>query len=104
MSINFRLPFLLLLLLPLPLFTLLPTSTAAAHEQLQVGVILDRATWIGNVSWTCIAMAAEDFYRINPNYSSRLSLHLRETDAEDAVSAASAGDYLLMILVCSSLI
>ncbi|XP_074567998.1 glutamate receptor 2.9-like [Curcuma longa] len=89
---NFRLPFLLLLL---PLFTLLPTSTQAAHEHLQVGVILDRATLIGNVSWTCIAMAAEDFYTTYPNYSSRLSLHWRDTDDEDAVSAASAALDLL---------
>ncbi|KAG6475430.1 glutamate receptor 2.9-like [Zingiber officinale] len=79
----------------LPLFGLLPTSTAAAHENLQVGVILDRSTWIGNVSWTCIAMAANDFYTEYPNYSTRLSLHWRDTSDEGAIPAASAALDLL---------
>ncbi|KAI5004306.1 hypothetical protein ZWY2020_031549 [Hordeum vulgare] len=57
-----------------------------------VGVILDRTTWVGNMSWTCIELALEDFYAdaSHAGYRTRLKLHLRDT-GPDAVEAASAG-------------
>ncbi|KAI5012494.1 hypothetical protein ZWY2020_024760 [Hordeum vulgare] len=55
-----------------------------------VGVILDRTTWVGNRSWTCIELALEDFYAdaSHAGYRTRLKLHLRDT-GPDAVEAAS---------------
>uniref|UniRef100_A0ACD5Y1U5 Uncharacterized protein n=1 Tax=Avena sativa TaxID=4498 RepID=A0ACD5Y1U5_AVESA len=70
---------------------------APQRQQLvDVGVILDRKTWVGDMSWTCIELAMEEFYA-NPchaNYSTRLKLHLRDTGS-GAVSAAAAGVDLL---------
>jgi hypothetical protein len=62
------------------------------QQVVDVGVILDRKTWVGNISWTCIELAMEDFYASprHAGYSTRLKLHLRDTGL-DAVSAAAAG-------------
>ncbi|KAI5003895.1 hypothetical protein ZWY2020_031138 [Hordeum vulgare] len=56
-----------------------------------MGVILNRTTWVGNMSWTCIELALEDFYAeaSHAGYRTRLKLHLRDT-GPDAVEAASA--------------
>ncbi|XP_038981733.1 glutamate receptor 2.2-like [Phoenix dactylifera] len=100
------------LLLPLPflLFQLLVSSSLGIGPQkafaqaggtlaestvpFDVGVILDTRSWIGNISWTCMSLAVEDFYAARPNYTTRLRIHLRDTD-EDAFSAASAAIDLL---------
>jgi hypothetical protein len=65
---------------------------ALRPQVVDVGVILDRKTWVGNMSWTCIELALEEFYAHprHANYSTRLKLHLRDT-VVDAVSAAAAG-------------
>jgi hypothetical protein len=67
---------------------------ALRPQVVDVGVILDRKTWVGNISWTCIELAMEDFYASprHAGYSTRLKLHLRDTGL-DAVSAAAAGIY-----------
>ncbi|KAE8784573.1 Glutamate receptor 2.7 [Hordeum vulgare] len=61
-----------------------------------VGVILDRTTWVGNMSWTCMELAVEDFYADagQAGHGTRLKLHLRDT-GPDAVDAAAAGVDLL---------
>ncbi|CAN6217739.1 unnamed protein product [Urochloa humidicola] len=66
------------------------------RRAVDVGVILDRATWVGNVSWACMEMALEDFYADarHAGYSTRVGLHLRDT-GPSAVDAASAGVDLL---------
>jgi hypothetical protein len=66
-------------------------------QVVDVGVILDKETWVGNISWTCIELALEDFYTDprHAGYSTRLKLHLRDTGL-DAVSAATAGTYGLI--------
>ncbi|CAN6196019.1 unnamed protein product [Urochloa humidicola] len=66
------------------------------RRAVDVGVILDRATWVGNVSWACMEMALEDFYADarHSGYSTRVGLHLRDT-GPSAVDAASAGVDLL---------
>ncbi|KAG8050141.1 hypothetical protein GUJ93_ZPchr0009g587 [Zizania palustris] len=68
----------------------------AVRRRVDVGVILDRSTWLGNISWACMELAMEDFYADveHSNFSSRLRLHLRDT-GPDAVAAASAGVDLL---------
>ncbi|KAM0880681.1 hypothetical protein ACQ4PT_033389 [Festuca glaucescens] len=64
---------------------------APRPQVVDVGVILDRKTWVGNISWTCIELAMEDFYASprHASYTTRLKLHLRDTGL-DAVSAAAA--------------
>ncbi|XP_065010062.1 glutamate receptor 2.8-like [Musa acuminata AAA Group] len=86
-------------LLPVLLLLLLSSSLSyrprgALAAQFDVGVILDRKTWIGKISRTCMIMAVEDFYKANPDYTTRLSLHWRDTD-NSSISAASAALDLL---------
>ncbi|CAL5081564.1 unnamed protein product [Urochloa decumbens] len=66
------------------------------RRAVDVGVILDRATWLGNISWACMEMALEDFYTDarHASYNTRVRLHLRDT-GPSAVDAASAGVDLL---------
>ncbi|XP_039119938.1 glutamate receptor 2.7-like [Dioscorea cayenensis subsp. rotundata] len=60
-----------------------------------VGVILDTKTWVGNISWRCMAMAMEDFYNSHSNFTKKLSLHLRDVNKDDRVASASAAIDLL---------
>lgn len=66
---------------------------------MDVGVILDRTTWLGNVSWACMELALEDFYADAryASYSTRVRLHLRDTgpSAVDAASAGKSGELAL---------
>lgn len=62
----------------------------AADRTVDVGVILDTSTWIGNISWSCMPMALDDFYAAHPNYTTRLKLHLRDS-GKTAFGAADAG-------------
>ncbi|KAL6656052.1 hypothetical protein ACP70R_006878 [Stipagrostis hirtigluma subsp. patula] len=68
------------------------TAVAAGGRRVDVGVILDLRTWVGNMSWACMEMALEDFYgdARHGNYSTRVRLQLRDTGPA-AVDAASAG-------------
>lgn len=63
-----------------------------ARRVVDVGVILDQTTWLGNISWASMELALEDFYadEQHANYSTRGRLHLRNT-GPDPVDAASAG-------------
>ncbi|KAM0939244.1 putative periplasmic binding protein-like I [Dioscorea sansibarensis] len=60
-----------------------------------VGVILDTKTWMGNISWRCMAMAMEDFYNSHSNFTKKLSLHLQDVNKDDRVASASAALDLL---------
>lgn len=69
-------------------------GAGGARRRVDVGVILDRTTWLGNISWACMELALEDFYAdaSHANYSTRVRLYLRDTPAgPSAVDAASAG-------------
>ncbi|KAL6846183.1 hypothetical protein ACP4OV_023631 [Aristida adscensionis] len=72
-----------------------PAAPVGAVRRVDVGVILDRRTWVGNISWACMELALEDFYggarwrRRRGGYSTRVRLHLRDT-GPDPVDAASA--------------
>ncbi|CAD6219185.1 unnamed protein product [Miscanthus lutarioriparius] len=73
-------------------------AAGAGERRVDVGVILDRTTWLGNISWACMELALEDFYAdaSHASYSTRVRLHLRDTPAGPrAVDAASAGVDLL---------
>jgi hypothetical protein len=76
-----------------------PAPGAAGERRrvdVDVGVILDRTTWLGNISWACMELALQDFYADDDaGYSSRVRLHLRDAPAgPSAVDAASAGTYV----------
>ncbi|KAG0479619.1 hypothetical protein HPP92_010477 [Vanilla planifolia] len=90
----------LLYLLPSILFFSLLLGTRAqtgGADQIipfDVGVVLEMDSWIGNISWSCMKMAVDDFYKVNSGYSTRLSLHLRDS-GDDAFGAAVAAIDLL---------
>ena len=54
-----------------------------------VGVMLDLATGLGKKSLLSLEMALEDFYAAHPNFTTRVELHVRDSD-RDVVTAASA--------------
>ncbi|OIT38033.1 glutamate receptor 2.8 [Nicotiana attenuata] len=60
----------------------------------QVGVILDLKSVVGSMGLSCMSIALSDFYSIHSNYSTRLSLHVRDSQ-EQAIEAAAAGLNLL---------
>ncbi|TVU12247.1 hypothetical protein EJB05_45882, partial [Eragrostis curvula] len=64
-------------------------ATAAATVPVHVGVILDLATELGKKSLLSLEMALEDFYAAHPNFTTRLSLRVRDSE-RDVVTAASA--------------
>ncbi|GJM98779.1 hypothetical protein PR202_ga15817 [Eleusine coracana subsp. coracana] len=68
------------------------STGVGVRRVVDVGVILDRTTWLGNISWASMELAMDDFYADarHANYSTRVRLHLRNT-GPDAVDAASAG-------------
>ncbi|KAK3130093.1 hypothetical protein QOZ80_6BG0488780 [Eleusine coracana subsp. coracana] len=72
------------------------STGVGVRRVVDVGVILDRTTWLGNISWASMELAMDDFYADarHANYSTRVRLHLRNT-GPDAVDAASAGVDLL---------
>jgi glutamate receptor, ionotropic, plant len=84
------------------------TSERNNVTDVKVGVILDTSSWNGGISWRCMQMALENFYAAYPNYTTRISLvlrdlksnHLDHTDDDadgDAFGAAVAGCSLLFI-------
>ncbi|XP_020570687.1 glutamate receptor 2.9-like [Phalaenopsis equestris] len=91
-----RHPFCLVFLLSLVLRAEAQVGGEGVHGRIQidVGVILDVESWIGNISLSCMRMAVEDFYAVNSGYSTRISLHLRDSGG-DAFGAASAAIDLL---------
>ncbi|KAJ8553182.1 hypothetical protein K7X08_023860 [Anisodus acutangulus] len=60
----------------------------------QVGVILDLKSVVGSMGLSCMSMALSDFYSIHSNYSTRLSLHVRDSQGQ-VIEAAAAGLDLL---------
>ncbi|XP_039115621.1 glutamate receptor 2.7-like [Dioscorea cayenensis subsp. rotundata] len=64
-------------------------------SSIDVGVILDTKTWLGNISWSCMSMAMEDFYNSHSNFTKRLSLHLQDVNKDDRIASASAAIDLL---------
>ncbi|CAN4089250.1 unnamed protein product [Withania somnifera] len=60
----------------------------------QVGVILDLESVVGSMGLSCMSMALSDFYSIHSNYSTRLSLHVRNSQGQ-VIEAAAAGLDLL---------
>ncbi|XP_020083456.1 glutamate receptor 2.7-like [Ananas comosus] len=72
---------------------------SATSRVVDVGVILDAKTWIGNVSWTCMQIALEDFDKAHTGYGTRLSLHLRDSGGDVVTTAAAAVDLMKNVRV-----
>ncbi|KAL4654542.1 hypothetical protein ACB092_01G387000 [Castanea dentata] len=60
-----------------------------ADDVIRVGVVLDLNTTVGKVAESYILMAVYDFYAVNANYRTRLSLFTRDSK-DDVVGAACA--------------
>nr|POF07337.1 glutamate receptor 2.7 [Quercus suber] len=60
-----------------------------ANELIPVGVVLDLKSPVGRVAERYMSMALSDFYAVNHNYSTRLSL-LTKDSGNDVIAAASA--------------
>ncbi|KAJ3693376.1 hypothetical protein LUZ60_008856 [Juncus effusus] len=62
--------------------------------EVNIGVILDFSSVAGNMSLTSMNLALSDFYSENPNSSTRLVLHVRDSQGDVAATAAAAFDLL----------
>ncbi|XP_044947621.1 glutamate receptor 2.8-like [Hordeum vulgare subsp. vulgare] len=63
-------------------------------DEFHVGVILDLGSLVGKVARTSVLLAAQDFYAVHQNYSTKLALHVMDSVGSD-VQAASAAIELL---------
>lgn len=70
-----------------------PLSNAQRSSTFEVGVILDNDTLVGDIGITSLSLALSDFYSSNPNYSTRLVLHTRDSGGQ-VTGAAATGIYL----------
>lgn len=57
-----------------------------------VGVILNLKSLVGKMARTSILMAMEDFYVAHRNYTTKMVLHIRDSNA-DNLQAASEGTF-----------
>ncbi|KAF9612902.1 hypothetical protein IFM89_004318 [Coptis chinensis] len=69
-------------------------SHGGGVSDFHVGVVLDMDSTIGRVGWNCMEMALSDFYTTNADYRTRLSLHLRDSQGDNAKAVLSVIDLL----------
>ncbi|KAI6681212.1 hypothetical protein NL676_035093 [Syzygium grande] len=62
-----------------------------------VGVVLDLETWVGQMGLSCINMSLADFYSSNPSYKTRLVLNVRDSKQDEVATAAA--DYSMKFCV-----
>ncbi|KAI6681176.1 hypothetical protein NL676_035057 [Syzygium grande] len=55
-----------------------------------VGVVLDLETWVGQMGLSCISMSLSDFYSSNASYKTRLVLNVRDSKRDEVTAAAAA--------------
>jgi ionotropic glutamate receptor len=82
----------LLLLLPFLSFSVAQNVTQSGTAILNVGAILDLQSLVGKIARTSILMAMEDFYAVHRNYTTKMVLHIRDSNG-DNIRAASEGTY-----------
>ncbi|MQM01377.1 hypothetical protein Taro_034134 [Colocasia esculenta] len=88
-------PFLCFCVLKLSLTLGMATNTTSVH----VGVILDMGTLLGKMCHTTISMAIDDFYDIHDYYTTRLVIHTRDSEEDEAGAAWAALDLLRNVQV-----
>uniref|UniRef100_A0A453KVR7 Glutamate receptor n=2 Tax=Aegilops tauschii subsp. strangulata TaxID=200361 RepID=A0A453KVR7_AEGTS len=59
-----------------------------------VGVILHLKSLVGKMARTSILMAMEDFYAVHRNYTTKLVLHIRDSNGDNMRAASQAVDLL----------
>ncbi|XP_039165287.1 glutamate receptor 2.7-like [Eucalyptus grandis] len=59
-----------------------------------VGVVLDLQTWVGQMGLSCINISLSDFYTSNPSYKTRLVLNVRDSKGDEVAAAAAALDLI----------
>ncbi|KAI6681832.1 hypothetical protein NL676_035713, partial [Syzygium grande] len=59
-----------------------------------VGVVLDLETRVGQMGLSCINMSLSDFYSSNPSYKTRLVLNVRDSKRDEVAAAAAALDLI----------
>lgn len=57
--------------------------TESGTGTLSVGVILNLQSLVGKMARISILMAMEDFYAVHRNYSTKLVLHIRDSNGDD---------------------
>ncbi|XP_077238262.1 glutamate receptor 2.7-like [Tasmannia lanceolata] len=68
------------------------------NSTFDVGVVLDLETWVGKMSESCISMALSDFYATH-NYSTKLTLHWRDSKEDNVAAAFMVMDLLKTVEV-----
>nr|POE85281.1 glutamate receptor 2.2 [Quercus suber] len=81
--------FLSILLLSLSLSLWGHPPLVMTKEVIPIGVVLDLKSPVGSVAESYLSMGLSDFYAVNDNYSTRLSLLIKDS-GNDIIAAASA--------------
>ena len=71
-------------------------GTMTTTIPVNVGVVLDSDTWMGQMGLSCINMSLSDFYAANPSYNTRLVPIVRSS-MRDNVAAAASGSLSLSL-------
>lgn len=71
--------------------SLLGKQSMADDVVVRVGIVLDLNSTKGEMAKSYILMAVSDFYAVNSNYRTRLSLFIRDSKG-DVIGAACAGN------------
>ncbi|EYU45932.1 hypothetical protein MIMGU_mgv1a023751mg [Erythranthe guttata] len=79
------------------------TESSPNNSTFRVGVILDLDSLIGRTGVNSLSLALSDFYSVNSNYTTRLVLHVRNSN-EQVLDAASAALTLLKELEVDAII
>lgn len=61
---------------------------------INIGVIINMASWHGKVVDSCITMAVSDFYNDNSQYNTRISVHVRDSRG-DSLHSIAAGRFAI---------
>lgn len=73
--------------------------TESGAGTLSVGVILNLQSLVGKMARISILMAMEDFYAVHRNYSTKLVLHIRDSNGDDIQAVSEGTFYNLWIII-----
>ncbi|XP_059626297.1 glutamate receptor 1.3-like [Cornus florida] len=71
-----------------------PSTSIGVVKEIQVGVILDMGSLVGKVVNSCISMAISDFYALNTHYTTRILLHIRDSEGQPLRALSAVVDLL----------
>ena len=64
-------------------------NNSAQTVLVNVVVVLDLETWVGQMGLSCISMSLYDFYSSNPSYKTWLVLDVRDSKQDKVIDAAA---------------